>query len=129
MCAATYAASIARGVPFAQAAFRQAFAAGRDLEELDSVLIAAAACEMHPKAVTAALGRTGVRRELRVATARAAELGVRDVPAVTVGARIFEGERSLERAAAFMREASERDRPAPGREAEAQAAALAGSQP
>ncbi len=44
-------ASIGRAVPFAQAAFRQAFAGGHSLEDSDFVLIAAAACEMHPAAV------------------------------------------------------------------------------
>ena len=48
MRVATYAKSIGRVVPFAQAAFRQAFAGGRDLQQPDNVLIAAAACEMHP---------------------------------------------------------------------------------
>ncbi len=43
--------SIGRAIPFAQAAFRQAFAAGHDSSRLDFVLIAAAACEMHPTAV------------------------------------------------------------------------------
>src|SRR6202041_2177360 len=51
MRAATYAKGIGRVVPFAQAAFRQAFAGGHDLERSDFVLIAAAACEMHPQAV------------------------------------------------------------------------------
>src|SRR5450755_4624046 len=46
MRVATYAKSIGRVVPFAQAAFRQAFAGGRDLQQPDNVLIAAAACEM-----------------------------------------------------------------------------------
>ncbi len=51
MRVATYAKGIGRVVPFAQAAFRQAFAAGRSLSDPDTVLIAAAACEMHPQAV------------------------------------------------------------------------------
>jgi 2-hydroxychromene-2-carboxylate isomerase len=106
MRAATYAASIGRAVPFAQAAFRQAFAGGRDLEQVDNVLIAAAACEMHPNAVKAALERAALQRELDDATVRAAARGVRDVPAVTVGARVFEGERALEQATNFMREAA-----------------------
>ena len=62
MRVATYAKSIGRAVPFAQAAFRQAFAGGRSLADEDYVLIAAAACEMHPAAVLrgarAALGRS-----------------------------------------------------------------------
>src|SRR5690242_12412945 len=43
MRVATYAASIGRAVPFAQAAFRQAFAGGRSLADPDNVVIAAAA--------------------------------------------------------------------------------------
>jgi 2-hydroxychromene-2-carboxylate isomerase len=108
MRAATYAAAIGRAVPFAQAAFRQVFAGGRDLEQLDNVLIAAAACEMHPTAVKTALGRAALQRELDDATVRAAEQGVRDVPAVTVAGRVFEGERALAKAAKFMRKASAR---------------------
>ena len=99
---ATYAASIGRAVPFAQAAFRQAFAGGRALDELDNVLIAAAACEMHPSAVKAAATQRGPARALAEETARAAELGVHDVPAVSVGEQLFLGERALERAAAHM---------------------------
>lgn len=128
MRAATYAASIGRAVPFAQAAFRQAFAGGRDLAELDNVLIAAAACEMHPNAVKAAVKRAALARELHEATDRAAAEGVRDVPAVAVDGRVFEGERSLPAAAAFMREAREHDTPARAREAAARADALAGLQ-
>ena len=48
LLAATYAKWIGRGVAFSLAALRQAFAAGRDLSVRDNVLIAAAACEMHP---------------------------------------------------------------------------------
>ena len=51
MLVATYAKQIGRAVAFSLAAFRQAFAGGRDLGERDNVLIAAAACEMHPLAV------------------------------------------------------------------------------
>jgi 2-hydroxychromene-2-carboxylate isomerase len=103
MRVATYAASIGRAVPFAQAAFRQAFAGGHSLADSDYVLIAAAACEMHPAAVLSAGRQASVRRSLEQATARAAELGVRDVPAVVVGDRVFHGERSLEHAAEHAR--------------------------
>jgi 2-hydroxychromene-2-carboxylate isomerase len=51
MLAATYAKQIGRAVAFSLAAFRQAFAGGRDLSDRDNVLLAAAACEMHPLAV------------------------------------------------------------------------------
>jgi 2-hydroxychromene-2-carboxylate isomerase len=102
MRVATYAKSIGRAVAFAQAAFRQAFAAGRSLEEADNVLIAAAACEMHPDAVLAASKLRTVTRELARSTAGAVESGVLEVPAVAVGERVFLGERSLEEASAYM---------------------------
>ncbi len=108
MRVATYAKSIGRTVPFAQAAFRQAFAGGRSLADPDFVLIAAAACEMHPKAVLRGAELRSVGEALTAATAAAARLGVTDVPAVLLadpagGApRIFLGERAVEEAATAM---------------------------
>jgi 2-hydroxychromene-2-carboxylate isomerase len=102
MRVATYAKSIGRTVPFAQAAFRQAFAGGRSLEEPDNVLIAAAACEMHPTAVLRGSELGSVDRELSAATARAARRGIIDVPAVSVGELVFLGEGAVEQAAAQM---------------------------
>ena len=104
MRAATYAKSIGRTVPFAQAAFRQAFAGGRSLAEPDNVLIAAAACEMHPGAVGAGSELRAVARQLTRRTESAARAGVLEVPAVVVGERVFLGERALEEAAAHMGE-------------------------
>lgn len=98
MVAATYAKQIGRAVAFALAAFRQAFAGGRALDE-DTILIAAAACEMHPRAVLQALGRSSVAAALDAATAEAAAAGVRQVPAIAAGGVVFEGEGALERAA------------------------------
>lgn len=99
MRAATYAKSIGRTVPFAQAAFRQAFAGGRSLAEPNNVLIAAAACEMHPAAVLSGAELRSVRRQLSEATTLAAQVGVTDVPAVRVGERVFIGGRAIEEAA------------------------------
>jgi len=104
MRVATYAASIGRAVPFAQAAFRQAFAGGHSLEDPDFVLIAAAACEMHPQAVLRGAELGSVSERLAESTAAARASGVRDVPAVLVGTRVFHGERELERAAEQMRD-------------------------
>jgi len=106
---ATYARSIGRTVPFAQAAFRQAYAGGRSLAEPDNVLIAAAACEMHPSAVLKGAEMRSVAGQLTTATKAAAELGVREVPAVRVGAMVFHGEDSPERAAAHIRVSAEAD--------------------
>lgn len=106
MRVATYAKAIGRAVPFALAAFRQAFAGGHSLADPDYVVISAAACEMHPAAVLRAAETAGVREQLRGATERAAALGVGDVPAVVLedaqGVRVFEGERELEAAALAM---------------------------
>ncbi len=104
MRAATYADSIGRVVAFAQAAFRQAFAGGRNLAELDFVMIAAAACEMHPRAVRQGIESTRVQETLLAATARAASVGVSDVPTIRIGQRLFCGERALPQAAAYARE-------------------------
>jgi 2-hydroxychromene-2-carboxylate isomerase len=101
MRVATYAKSICRGVAFAQAAFRQAFAGGHSLADREYVLIAAAACEMHPAAVLKAAERSSVAEQLAAATSAARALGVRDVPAVRLGERVLHGERALEQAAAL----------------------------
>jgi 2-hydroxychromene-2-carboxylate isomerase len=98
MRAATYAKQIGRTVSFSLAAFRQAFAAGRDLTDPDSVLVAAAAAEIHPRAVTAAVERDSVKSALRDATERAGDLGVRGVPSLVVGDEVFWGDDRLERA-------------------------------
>jgi 2-hydroxychromene-2-carboxylate isomerase len=102
MRVATYAKSIGRAVPFAQAAFRQAFAGGRSLEQEDSVLIAAAACEMHPAAVLRGAALRTVREALDVTTEQARREGVREVPAISLGARLFQGESALAQAAAEL---------------------------
>jgi 2-hydroxychromene-2-carboxylate isomerase len=98
MRVATYAKQIGRTVSFSLAAFRQAFAAGRDLTDPDSVLVAAAAAEIHPRAVTAAVERDSVKSALRDATERAGDLGVRGVPSLVVGDEVFWGDDRLERA-------------------------------
>jgi 2-hydroxychromene-2-carboxylate isomerase len=86
MLAATYAKQIGRAVAFSLAAFRQAFAGGRDLGERDSVLIAAAACELHPAAVIKGAELRGTREQLAAANAAARADGVTRVPAVVTAA-------------------------------------------
>jgi 2-hydroxychromene-2-carboxylate isomerase len=101
MIAATYAKQIGRAVAFSLAAFRQAFAGGRELDQ-DTLLLAGAACEMHPRAVLQALGRAPVAAALDAATAQAAAAGVLDVPALVVGDEAFHGEAGIEDAAAAL---------------------------
>ena len=103
MRTAIYAKRIGRTVPFAQAAFRQAFAGGHPLDDLDYVLIAAAACEMHPRAVQQGQAMRSVSDELGHATREAARVGVTDVPAVRVEDQVWVGARAVEDAAAYMR--------------------------
>ena len=108
MRAATFARQIGRTVPFALAAFRQCFAAGRSLELPDNVLIAGSACEMHPSALLKGAELRATHAVLAAATALAAERGVRDVPAVWVPGtgtgpgRVFHGDDAVEAAAAVM---------------------------
>jgi 2-hydroxychromene-2-carboxylate isomerase len=102
MRVATYAKSIGRTVPFVQAAFRQAFAGGHSLEDPHFVLIAAAACEMHPAAVLKGAELRSVGEQLATTTALAAQAGVTDVPAVRIGEKVFVGEGAVEEAATHI---------------------------
>jgi 2-hydroxychromene-2-carboxylate isomerase len=99
MRAATFAKEIARTVSFSLAAFRQAFAAGRDLGEADNVLVAAAAAEIHPRALVSATERDSVKAALREATDRAGDAGVRGVPTIVVDDEVYWGDDRLEEAA------------------------------
>ncbi len=96
MRVASFAKEIGRTVSFSLAAFRQAFAAGRDLGDRDNVLLAAAAAEIHPRALVAATERDSLKSALREATDRAGDLGVRGVPAVVVNGNVFWGDDRLE---------------------------------
>jgi 2-hydroxychromene-2-carboxylate isomerase len=102
MLATTYAKRIGKGVPFALAAFRQAFAGGHALSTPDNVLIAGASCEMHPSAILRATETRGIRDELARASAEALELGVSDVPAVRVDDLVLVGEHRLEEAGELL---------------------------
>jgi 2-hydroxychromene-2-carboxylate isomerase len=99
MLAATFAKHIGRAVAFSLACFRQAFAGGRDLGERDIVLIAAAACEMHPSAVLKGIGLRSVEQALRQAGVRALSAGVVSLPAIEVDGQTFEGLIGIEQAA------------------------------
>ena len=102
MRAAIFCQQIGRAVAFSLAAFRQAFAGGRDLSDVDNVLIAAAACELHPKAVLKAIESKSVKEGLRAATQEALDRGVKGVPTVAVGEQLFWGDDRLEDAAAAV---------------------------
>jgi 2-hydroxychromene-2-carboxylate isomerase len=99
MRAAVFAKEIGRVVSFSLAAYRQAFAAGRDLTEPDNVFIAAASSELHPRSLQTAIGRDAIKLRLREATDAAGDRGVMGVPAVVVGDEVFWGDDQLEAAA------------------------------
>ena len=99
---ATFAAASGRVVAFSLAALRQAFAAGRDLSNVDNVLIAAAACELHPRAVLKGVESRSVEERLRAASARAKAGGALALPALLVEGRAFTGASALEDASAAI---------------------------
>ncbi len=100
MRVATFATEIGRGVSLPLAAFRQAFAAGRDLSDPDNVFIAAASAELHPRALRAAAERDSIKAALKAATEAAGDAGVIGVPTVRVGDDVFWGDDRLADAAA-----------------------------
>jgi 2-hydroxychromene-2-carboxylate isomerase len=102
MLAATFAKQTGRTVAYSLAAMRQAFAAGRDLSVADNVVIAAAACELHPRAVLKAVETTGVRDALAQATTAARAAGVSELPAIVVDGRVAAGPHAVEEAAALI---------------------------
>jgi len=95
MLGATFAKETGRGVAFSLAAMRQAFLAGRALDEMDNVLIAAAACELHPRAVLRGIETRGVAEALEAAGVRALGLGVTVVPAIVARGRTWTGTEAI----------------------------------
>jgi 2-hydroxychromene-2-carboxylate isomerase len=91
MLAATYAKKVGRGVAFSLAAFRQEFAGGRDIGDANTVLIAGAACEMHPVALTKGIELRSTAEALQAAGDRARAAGVKALPAIQVGEQTYEG--------------------------------------
>ena len=97
--AATFAKGSGRAVAYSLALFRQIFAGGRTLDE-ETILIAGAACELHPNALLKGVESRTVKDELARATNEAYELGVRGVPTIAVDGELFWGDDRLEEAAA-----------------------------
>lgn len=102
LLAATFAKGGGKTVAFSLAAFRQAFAGGRDLGDEETVLIAAAACEMHPRAVLKGIETRSVAASLTEAGERALAAGVRSLPAIDLGDEVFTGPHALDRVTARL---------------------------
>lgn len=72
--AGTYAKSIGRTIAFSLAAFRQCFGAAKPIDEENTILLAGAACEMHPRAVIAALAMKSTIENLDAAASELREI-------------------------------------------------------
>ena len=96
--AAIYAKESGRVVSFSLACFRQVFAAGRSMSDVDNVLVAAAACELHPNAVLKGIETKSIKNKLRASTEEALSLSVQGIPTVAVGDELFWGDDRLEEA-------------------------------
>lgn len=87
MLVATFCKSIGRAASFALAAFRQAYNGGRSLADRDTLLIAAAACELHPRAILQAIELESTRVQLRAAAELARDHQVTELPTLVQGER------------------------------------------
>lgn len=92
MLAATYARTGGKTVAFCQAVLRQVFVGGRALEDVDTLLLAGAAAEIHPRALLKALETKSTARALDAATEGARAAGVTRAPALaTLGGEVYAG--------------------------------------
>lgn len=103
--AATYAKSIGKVAVFSLSLFRQIYAAGQDPASVNTIYLAAAASEIHPRAVDQALSRDRVGEQADAATEAARTAGVTSVPALRIGQRLLVGPALLQDAAAVMQQA------------------------
>lgn len=102
---ATYAKSIGKVAVYSLSLFRQIYAGGADPSSVTTLYLAAAASEIHPRAIDQALSRDKVEEQTDEATAKARAAGVTSVPALRIGQRLLVGPALLQDAAAVMREA------------------------
>jgi 2-hydroxychromene-2-carboxylate isomerase len=106
MRAATHAFAIGRGHEFTLQAFRDAFQRGVDLSVAAHVLHSAEAAGLDGDDVRAGTEDPRIKRDLRVATDAAYELGVIGVPTIAIGSELFWGDDRVGDAAAHLRGAS-----------------------
>lgn len=104
---ATYAKSIGKVAVFSLSLFRQIYAAGNDPADVTTLYLAAAASEIHPRAVDQALSRDRVQQSADEATEAAGAAGVTSVPALRIGQRLLVGPALMADAQSVMRDALE----------------------
>jgi 2-hydroxychromene-2-carboxylate isomerase len=115
MRAAVWAEREGRGAAFAHAAFRRAYAGGADLADVAVLAEAAGAAGLDAPALPAAIAAPAIKDDLRSRTEAAIALGVRGVPTLAAGGRLFYGDDHLEDAAAHALERPRKGTAAPGR--------------
>jgi 2-hydroxychromene-2-carboxylate isomerase len=101
MRAATYAFQVGGGRAFTLAAFRHAFADGKDLAQPTHVLQAAEHANLDPSEVEQATRDPQIKLALRDATDSAHALGVFGVPTIAIDGELFWGDDRLSDAAAL----------------------------
>jgi 2-hydroxychromene-2-carboxylate isomerase len=87
---------------FARAVFRREFAAGADISEPDVLVAAAADADLDGEEMVRAASLPQIKNALREATEAAWACGVRGVPSLRIGARVFYGDDQLELAASAL---------------------------
>jgi 2-hydroxychromene-2-carboxylate isomerase len=102
MRAATWAKERGAVADFAAAAYRSAFAEGRDLGDLDVIADAAAQAGLPAAELADAIQDPAIKQALRGATDAAWEAGVRGVPSLRVGSEIYYGDDRVGDAAAAL---------------------------
>lgn len=102
---ATYAKEIGKVAVFSLSLFRQIYAGGHDPADRLTLYLAAAASEIHPRAVDQALARDSMRERAAEATEAARAAGVTSVPALRLGQTLLVGPALLDDAADVLRRA------------------------
>ena len=97
--AALWACRQGNGERFMHALYRRQFAHGEDIADLSVLAGAAADVGLDGSRLLEAIGSSEVKEALRRATDEAWELGVRGIPTIRVGERLFYGDDRLEEAA------------------------------
>ncbi|HWH19380.1 MAG TPA: DsbA family protein [Solirubrobacterales bacterium] len=99
MRAATVADTLGQVRPFALAAYRVAFAEGRDLGDPEVIAAVAEAVGIRAE-IEAGIAAPETKARLRAATEEAADAGLQGVPTVAIGPDLFWGDDRLEEAVA-----------------------------
>jgi 2-hydroxychromene-2-carboxylate isomerase len=100
--AATWAKSQGAVGPFARAVYRRQFSQAADIADIEVLAVAAEEVGLDPDRLHEAVTRQEIKDALRRATDGAWDAGVRGVPSVRVGDRLFYGDDKLEEAAAEL---------------------------